>query len=159
MCPMSKSCFLALILFVILPIKGNLFSPAFEIWPIIYFLVSNIICKERKYNFSKAFLTKLNVFFQRGLFLDEKCSNFFSSYLMPHHFLKTYSARFTCVAFLSHLLYFLRATYIFLWKQYIWNVYICLSIKSIKVVSFFLHLNLEVNKITEEKQKFDNSIE
>ena len=124
MCPMSNSCFLALILFVILSIKGNLFSVSFWVIANNIFFAFNIICKERKFYFSKAFLTKLNVFFQRGLFLDEKCSNFFSSYLMQHHFLKTYSARFTCVAFLSHLLNFLKASYIFVWKQYIWNVYL-----------------------------------
>ena len=36
-----------------------------------------------------------------GLFLDEKCSNFFNSYLMQAW--ESYSARFTCVAFLCHL--------------------------------------------------------
>ena len=55
--------------------------------------------KESKYNFVKASLTKLKVVFQCRIFVDEKCSNFFNSYLMQRHFLRNLFSTFHMCCF------------------------------------------------------------
>ena len=66
--------------------------------------------KESKYNFVKASLTKLKVVFQCKLSLMKNAATFSTVIWCSATFWETYSARFTCVAFLCQMSNFFKAS-------------------------------------------------